>query len=66
MKYWYEIVCVFKDYGYKIYPINPKYSEIEGIKCYPSLKNLPGKSEVVITDLAPKKLLSNNSNELEK
>ena len=54
LKYGYELVCVFKDYGYKIFPINPKYDEIEGIKCYPSLKELPEKPEVVITALAPK------------
>lgn len=61
MKYGYELVCVFresvpsgKDYGYKVFPINPKYSEIEGIKCYPSLKDLPEKPDVVLTALAPK------------
>ena len=54
LKYGYELVCVFKDYGYKIFPINPKYDEIEGIKCYPSLKDLPDKPEVVIIALAPK------------
>lgn len=54
LKYGYELVCVFKDYGYKIFPINPKYDEIEGIKCYPSLKALPEKPDVVITALAPK------------
>ena len=54
LKYGYELVCVFKDNGYKVYPINPKYDEIEGIKCYPSLKELPEKPEVIITALAPK------------
>jgi predicted CoA-binding protein len=34
--------------------INPKYDEIEGIKCYPSLKDLPEKPDVVLTALAPK------------
>lgn len=58
MKYGYELVCVFKDYGYKIFPINPKYDEIEGIKCYPSLKELPEKPEVVISALAPKNTIN--------
>jgi len=58
MKYGYELVCVFKDYGYKIFPINPKYDEIEGIKCYPSLKDLPEKPDVVLTALAPKNTLN--------
>jgi len=58
MKYGYELVCVFKDNGYKIFPINPKYDEIEGIKCYPSLKDLPEKPDVVLTALAPKNTLN--------
>ena len=62
MKYGYELVCVFKDYGYKIFPINPKYDTIEGIKCYPSLKELPDKfedkPEVVISALAPKNTIN--------
>lgn len=58
MKYGYELVCVFKDYGYKIFPINPKCDEIEGIKCYPSLKDLPEKPDVVLTALAPKNTLN--------
>jgi len=58
MKYGYELVCVFKDYGYKILPINPKYEKIEGIKCYPSLKDLPEKPEVVIIALAPKNTIN--------
>lgn len=27
--------------GYKIYPINPNATEIDGIKCYPNVKELP-------------------------
>ncbi|MFA3781580.1 CoA-binding protein [Melioribacteraceae bacterium 4301-Me] len=58
MKYGYELVCVFQDYGFKIFPINPKYDEIEGIKCYPSLKELPERPDVVLTALAPKNTLN--------
>ncbi|MFZ9562522.1 MAG: CoA-binding protein, partial [Burkholderiales bacterium] len=30
-------------HGYKgkLYPINPKYQEISGVKCWPSLESLP-------------------------
>ncbi len=58
MKYGYELVCVFKDYGIRIFPINPKYEEIEGIKCYPSLKELPEKPDVVLIALAPKNTIN--------
>ncbi len=32
----------------KIYPINPKYSEIAGIKCYPNLASLPLVPDIVV------------------
>lgn len=33
--------------GYKIIPVNPAKSEILGEKCYPDLKSIPGKIDVV-------------------
>jgi predicted CoA-binding protein len=27
--------------GYQVYPVNPKDPEVEGLKCYPSLGDLP-------------------------
>ena len=38
------------DYGFKgqIYPINPKVTEIMGIKAYPSLDDVPGTVDYVI------------------
>ncbi len=38
------------DYGYRgrIYPVNPTYSEILGIKAYPSLRDIPGSIDYVI------------------
>lgn len=27
--------------GYDVYPVNPKDPEVEGLKCYPSLSDLP-------------------------
>ncbi len=52
-KYGYEVLTALMNAGYTVMPINPKYREIEGIKCYPSLKDLPQKPEVVISALAP-------------
>ncbi|EOD00697.1 CoA-binding protein [Caldisalinibacter kiritimatiensis] len=46
-KYGYKIWKKLKDNGYEVYAINPKYEEIEGEKCYDSLKDLPVKPEVV-------------------
>lgn len=36
------------DYKGTVYPINPKQKEILGIKCYPSLSEIPGKVDLVI------------------
>lgn len=52
-KYGYQVLATLIEAGYTVLPINPKYQEIESIKCYPSLKDLPQKPEVVICALAP-------------
>ncbi|HEX9624933.1 MAG TPA: acetate--CoA ligase family protein [Streptosporangiaceae bacterium] len=31
-----------------IYPVNPRYSEIDGARCYPSLADLPGPVDLVL------------------
>ncbi len=38
-------------YAGKIYPINPKYKEISGLTCYPSLGQVPGEIDAVIVGL---------------
>lgn len=39
----------------KIYPVNPKHEEIMGLKCYPSIKDLPETPDLVIIAIpAPK------------
>lgn len=39
-----------KAHGYKgiVYPVNPRYEEIAGFKCYPSLSKLPGVPDLVL------------------
>ena len=36
-------------HGYKgpIYPINPKYPEISGVRCYPDIESLPGPVDLI-------------------
>jgi len=46
-KYGYKIVQDLSSAGYKVYPVNPKGGEIEGIPVYRSLRELPEKPEVV-------------------
>ena len=51
MAWGYSYTCHLLDYGYrgKIYPVNPKYSEILGLKTYPSLRDIPGSVDYVIS-----------------
>ena len=36
-----------QEYGYKIIPVNPRYDEILGEKCYASLSDIPERVDVV-------------------
>ncbi|MEM4658758.1 MAG: CoA-binding protein [Candidatus Methanosuratincola sp.] len=36
-----------KEHGYRIIPVNPRYKEILGERCYPSLLEIPEKVDVV-------------------
>ena len=35
------------DHGFEVIPVNPKYDEILGQKCYPDLKSIPGLVDIV-------------------
>ena len=47
MKPSYQVAQYLQEVGYIIYPINPKYSEILGKKCYPSLHAVKDTIEIV-------------------
>ena len=36
-----------QEHGYTVIPVNPKYPEILGEKCYRSLRDIPGKVDIV-------------------
>ena len=36
-----------QEHGYRIIPVNPKYAEILGEKCYKSLRDIPQKVDIV-------------------
>lgn len=36
-----------QEHGYRIIPVNPAYEEVLGEKCYPSLKDIPEKVDIV-------------------
>lgn len=39
--------------GYEIFPVHPEVQEIDGVKCYPSLKGLEGKVEALLVCIPP-------------
>ncbi len=47
--------CGFKG---EIYPVNPKYSEISGLKAYPSLRDTPGSVDYVISAVPASEVLN--------
>ena len=36
-----------QSHGYKVIPVNPKYTEILGERCYPDLTSIPDKIDIV-------------------
>ena len=53
-KWGWKIYEELKSAGFKVYPINPKYRVVEQDICYPDLKSLPKKPDVVMTLVPPK------------
>lgn len=55
-------------FGYpgKIYPINPKYEEIVGVKCYPSINDVPGEIDVLMVIIPSFEILHNLESGLDK
>jgi predicted CoA-binding protein len=52
-KWGFKIFKTLKGKFPKIYPVNPKYREVLGCTCYPSLKDIPEKPDTVIAVVPP-------------
>lgn len=53
-KYGYHIFKNLRNRGYEVYPVNPRLTELEGVRCYPSLADIPIKVDVVDFVVPPK------------
>jgi predicted CoA-binding protein len=49
-----KAVRAYKQLGYTVYPVNPKETEIEGLRCYKSLDEITGPIDIVSFYLPPK------------
>ena len=50
----YKLYKALEKHGYTVYPVSPKYDEIDGVTAYKSLKDLPEKVDVVDFVVNPK------------
>ncbi|RLE86707.1 MAG: CoA-binding protein [Thermoprotei archaeon] len=53
-KYGHKVYRYLKGRGLRVFPINPKAESILGDRCYPSVKALPEKPNVVVFVVPPK------------
>jgi predicted CoA-binding protein len=53
-KYGHQVYRDLRNAGYRVYCVNPNADEVLGNKCYPSLKVLPVKPDVVDVVVPPK------------
>ena len=56
-KYGNKAVRAYVQQGYTVYPVNPKEKEIEGLRCYPSIRDVPERPAIVSVYLPPAKVL---------
>lgn len=52
-KYGHQVYKDLKGAGYTVYPVNPTIKEVLGDRCYPSLRELPERPDVVDTVVPP-------------
>ena len=57
-----------REFGFKgpLYPVNPKYNEIDGVKCYPTVKDIPGPVDYVVSSVNASRVLDMIDNCAEK
>ena len=43
----YSVAKYLLEHGYRVIPVNPSYQEVLGQKCYPSLRDIPERVDIV-------------------
>ncbi|NQU74192.1 MAG: CoA-binding protein [Candidatus Omnitrophica bacterium] len=43
----YRILKILRSRGYEVFPVNPRLKEVEGLTCYPHIKDIPKTVDVV-------------------
>lgn len=52
-KWGYKVYAHLRDEGLDVYPINPKYEEIDGAECFPEVGAVTSGLDVVVTVVPP-------------
>ena len=52
-KYGYKVFKSLQAAGFTVYPVNPNADSIDGVECYPSLYNVPGPVDCLVTVTPP-------------
>lgn len=52
-KYGNKAVRAFRQQGYEVFPVNPKEAEIEGLRAYSSILDVPARPQMVSVYLPP-------------
>jgi predicted CoA-binding protein len=47
----YSVALYLQEQGYRIVPVNPKYSEVLGETCYPSLRHIPDQLRIDLVNI---------------
>jgi len=53
-KWGYKVYKTLKSSGFSVYAVNPKHTKIDLDRCYPDLRSISEKLDVVITIVPPK------------
>lgn len=52
-----KAVRAFHSQGYEVYPVNPKENTVEGMRAWPSIRNIPVRPDKVSVYVPPKVLM---------
>lgn len=53
-RFGYKIVKKLNENDYNVFPVNPKFEEVDGLKCYPDLSSIEAQIDVVDMVINPK------------
>ena len=53
-----KAVRAFRQQGYKVFPVNPNEPEVEGLKTFPSIKDVPVRPDIITVYVPPARLVN--------